>query len=168
MKKTIWIISGLILMILIIDCQSDIIIPSKSIRIRIVAHSNQPQDQRLKQIIKKDIYQNFIQKMKGNTYEETDFEIRQNLPQIKSILDQYDVSYQLVYGPNYFPRKMYKKVLYPEGQYQSLVITLGQGRGSNWWCVLFPPLCLLEVDREKLDEVQYKIWIQEKIKQYVH
>ena len=58
----------------------------------------------------------------------------------------YDKDYKINYGYNYFPKKKYKSVTYKEGMYESLVITLGTGEGDNWWCVLFPPLCLVEAD----------------------
>ena len=50
---------------------------------------------------------------------------------------------------------------YPEGNYESLVITLGEGIGENWWCVLFPPLCLLEASEANYDEVTYTTYFQE-------
>lgn len=66
---------------------------------------------------------------------------------------------------NYFPEKEYKGVKYDEGYYESLVITLGEGKGKNWWCVLFPPLCLVEA--EESDKVEYKFFIKELIDKYL-
>ena len=43
-----------------------------------------------------------------------------------------------------FPTKIYGSYLYPAGEYEAVLITLGEGEGSNWWCVLFPPLCFLD------------------------
>ena len=57
--------------------------------------------------------------------------------------------------------KEYRKVKYKEGYYESIVITIGEGKGDNWWCVLFPNLCL--VDLENISDVEYKSWIEEKI-----
>ena len=78
----------------------------------------------------------------------------------KTIKDKnYNVNYTIKYGQNYFPKKQYKGITYNEGYYESLVITLGNGKGDNWWCVLFPPLCLL--DNENQDEVEYKFLVKE-------
>ena len=41
------------------------------------------------------------------------------------------------------PEKTYDNVTFPEGQYEALNVTIGAGNGQNWWCVLFPPLCLV-------------------------
>ena len=74
--------------------------------------------------------------------------------------------YQVSFGRNYFPEKTYKGIVYDAGYYESLVVTLGKGEGDNWWCVLFPPLCLLEAD-ESEEEVEYKFFFQELIDKYL-
>ncbi len=48
--------------------------------------------------------------------------------------------YNINYGLNYFPKKKYKGITYKEGYYESLVVTIGDGKGDNWWCVYFPIL----------------------------
>ena len=55
---------------------------------------------------------------------------------------------------------------YPAGYYESLVVTLGSGAGDNWWCVLFPPLCLLEAEETNTDDIEYKSFVQEMIEKY--
>lgn len=44
----------------------------------------------------------------------------------------------------YIPQKTYGDITFPAGNYEALNITIGSGQGENWWCVLFPPLCLLD------------------------
>ena len=61
----------------------------------------------------------------------------------------YNTTFTINFGDNYFPEKEYKDVIYEEGNYESLVVTLGNGEGDNWWCVLFPPICTLEVEENK-------------------
>ena len=48
------------------------------------------------------------------------------------------------FGKVQFPTKLYGEFLYPAGEYQAILITLGEGTGANWWCVLYPPLCFLD------------------------
>ena len=67
---------------------------------------------------------------------------------------------------NYFPQKEFKGVTYEEGYYESLVVTLGSGSGDNWWCVLFPPLCLLEAEESEKDDVEYQFFVKELIDKY--
>ena len=71
-------------------------------------------------------------------------------------------SFHIHYGKNYFPQKEYKDIIYESGEYESLVITLGEGKGENFWCVLFPPLCFIEED----SKVEYKSIIKELIEKH--
>ena len=57
----------------------------------------------------------------------------------------------------------FKGIKYKEGNYESLVITLGSGLGKNWWCILFPPLCLLDEEKENIN---YKFYVQELINKF--
>ena len=82
---------------------------------------------------------------------------------IKETIDKYNIQYSISYGKNYFPNKEYNGVIYEEGEYESLVISLGESQGDNWWCVLFPPLCLID---EEQDEVEYTTFIKELIDKY--
>ena len=79
----------------------------------------------------------------------------------------YNKKYTINYGYNYFPKKKYKGITYKEGNYESLVITLGEGAGDNFWCVLFPPLCLIEADETSNDNVEYKFFVKELIDKYL-
>ena len=81
------------------------------------------------------------------------------------IKENYPLGYQIHFGQNYFPEKNFKGVTYEEGYYNSLLVTLGEGKGDNWWCVLFPPMCLMEA--EESEEVEYKFFIQELIEKYL-
>ena len=87
---------------------------------------------------------------------------------IEETMDENNIQeeYTIDYGNHYFPEKVYKGVKYPEGEYESLVVTLGDGLGENFWCVLFPPLCLLEAEESDKDEVEYKSFIKEIIDKY--
>ena len=66
----------------------------------------------------------------------------------------------MYYGNSYFTDKFYKGVSYKNGIYESLLITIGDGNGDNWWCVLFPPLCLLDVEENEMDDVEYQFFIK--------
>ena len=79
-------------------------------------------------------------------------------------MQNYNLPYSINFGLNYFPEKEYKGIVYEEGYYESLLITLGEGKGNNWWCVLFPPLCLLEA--EENTEVEYTSLVGELLEKY--
>lgn len=148
------------------------IIPDEAIRLRVIANSNSKYDQQIKLEVKDQIQlelYNLLKSTKG--IEEARKIIKDNINEldsnVKKILEKekYNKNYTISYGQNYFPEKEYKGVKYKEGYYESLVITLGEGEGNNWWCVLFPPLCLVEA--EEADEVEYKFFIKELIDKYL-
>jgi stage II sporulation protein R len=149
-------------------------IPSEAIRLRVIANSNSEVDQKVKFQVKENV-ENVLYELLKNAkgVEEARKIINDNIDMINdnvsTLLEQekYPLSYEIKYGLNYFPEKEYNKVTYEEGYYESLVITLGEGNGNNWWCVLFPPLCLMEAEETEKDEVEYKFFIQELIEKYL-
>jgi len=162
LKKIIVIIIAFIIGVLLYKKEEFVIIPNESIRIRIVANSDNIEDlvekKRLKEQIEDDIYE--ITK-DANSIEEARSLINDNLKNIDTIIkNNIDLDYTIDYGVNYFPKKVYRGVLYEAGNYESLVITLGSGLGENWWCVLFPPLCLIE-DNKTTSDVEYKLYVEE-------
>ena len=141
------------------------LIPDDAIRIRVIANSNSDADQELKQTVRQDIEQYLYEKLdKANNVKEADAIISYNIPKINNIVNKYTNDYNVNYGMNYFPSKEYKGIKYDAGEYQSLVVTLGNGLGDNWWCVLFPPLCLLEA--EDSSDVEYHSFVADMIEKY--
>lgn len=148
------------------------VIPNDSIRLRVIANSNTNDDQQVK-IKVKELLQSETTNLLTNVteIEEARNIIKINIPIIENKINEllkqgnYDLDYKINFGQNYFPNKQYKGIKYKEGYYESLVVTLGNGTGHNWWCVLFPPLCLIEADES--DKVEYKSIVQEIIRKYL-
>ena len=156
------------------NIKQDIIeIPNESIRIRVIANSNSLNDQYEKLLVTENI-QLYVQELLKNatTKEQSEDIIKKNIinieEKVKETLNQLvsSTSYQVKYGNNYFPEKNYKGITYKSGYYESLVITLGKGEGNNWWCVLFPPLCLMETEENSISEIEYKLYITEILSKY--
>ena len=146
---------------------SGVLIPSDAIRFRIIANSNSLEDQTTKINIRKEIEPVFAEILEtSSSKEETKELINQNMGLFKDIIEQYNVEYTINYGNNFFPEKEYKGIIYPAGNYESLVITLGSGLGENLWCVLFPPLCLLEASEEESSNVNYTFYIKEVLEKF--
>ena len=144
------------------------IIPNESIRMRVIPNSNSTLDQNIKNKVKKYLENNTYNLIKDEDSKEIAKEkIKNNIPLIEENVKQifsennYDMNFDINYGLNYFPEKEYRGLKYNEGYYESVVISIGKAEGDNWWCVLFPNLCL--VDLETKDNVEYKSWIVEKI-----
>lgn len=148
--------------------KKEILIPNDAIRFRIIANSDNEKDQALKMQIKEAVEKELQSKIvnAGNT-EQAEIIINQNLENIKNVVSNYTDDFNISFGLNYFPEKEYKGVTYEAGTYNSLVITLGSGVGKNWWCVMFPPLCLLEGKNNNTDDINYKFYVKEIIDKYI-
>ncbi|MBE6156596.1 MAG: stage II sporulation protein R [Firmicutes bacterium] len=166
MKKIIIVLFIFIVIAVCLNEKENILIPDSAIRFRIIANSNTEFDQNLKLTIKKDVEKvlyNLIADAKN--IEEARKIITNNLETVKNILKNYNVNYDINFGNNYFPVKEYKGITYSEGNYESLVITLGEGLGNNWWCVLFPPLCLLD-EQSNLNDIEYEMYAAKLINKF--
>ena len=151
--------------IYLITRKNEIIIPNDAVRFRIIANSNSFQDQLQKNTIKEELKNNIIPKIETATNIQNSRNIiNQSLKDIEDTLNKYDIKYNIDFGNNYFPSKQYKGITYKEGDYESLVITLGEGIGNNYWCVLYPPLCMIEDTHDT--QIEYKSLVKEIITQY--
>ncbi len=172
MKKIIFLLIIVVVFVYFNNRVSSFVIPDDAIRLRVVANSNSKYDQKIKEQVKKEL-QSDIYILLNNVTNITNAReiIHNNLDYIDKQIEcslkekNYFLGHKVNYGFNYFPEKTYKGVTYPEGEYESLKVTIGEGLGNNWWCVLFPPLCLLEA--EESTEVEYKFFIKEIFKKYL-
>lgn len=126
-------------------------IPQEAIRLRILANSDNPADQVVKRLVRDEIVKAMNGWVSGpQTIEEARQTIKANMPEIERITAEvlrsrgFDYSSSAELGMVSFPTKMYGNQVYPAGDYEALRITLGEGGGQNWWCVLFPPLCFID------------------------
>jgi len=157
MKKTIIILS-IIILVLCLN-KKDYTIPKDSIRFRVIANSNDYNDQEIKKKVVENLKSNLIYTNKSTNIVETRKFIKENLPLFTKTVEttlNNNNDFHINYGKNYFPEKTYNNEIYPEGEYESLVVTLGEGDGDNFWCVLFPPLCF-----EEKEDYHYKSFIKE-------
>lgn len=173
MKKIITIIVLITLMVVTMSKEEEVIIPKDAIRFRVIANSNDLKDQQEKKKIAKTLGNNITKLLKNqNSLQETRTTLKKNINTFTTTIqeemknDNYDNNVEVNYGMNYFPEKTYKGVKYKEGEYESLVVTLGKGEGNNFWCVLFPPLCLLEAEEDDTNEVEYTSFVKELIDKY--
>lgn len=127
-------------------------IPDDAIRLRILANSDSDGDQALKYLIRDAVSEQISQWVEHiDNIDHARRLIETNIHKVeqtvKSILEeeQSTQSVNVQYDSNVtFPMKIYDRFVYPAGEYEAVLITLGEGKGSNWWCVLFPPLCFLD------------------------
>ena len=167
MKKIIVFLFILTSILLLSSNKKDVIPTNNSIRFRIVASSNTAKDQALKLNIRNELLPEleYIEN-NSNSLVSTRNNIRKEIPIMKEKLNKYPIDYSINFGQNYFPKKEYLGVNYPAQEYESLVITLGDANGDNWWCTLFPPLCLIEAQKSELDSINYEFYIHKVLAKY--
>ena len=170
MKRKIFIFLLILIIIYVYKInEQNIFIPNNAIRLRVIPNSNSSDDIYIKELVKDyledDIY--LITKDIENIDEARNI-IKGSIPRIEKSIDniftnnKYHLSYTVNYGDNYFPEKVYKGTKYSEGYYESLVISIGEAKGDNWWCVLFPNFCLIDMNEKH----EYKSYFKELIKKY--
>ncbi|WP_420812878.1 stage II sporulation protein R [Peribacillus acanthi] len=131
--------------------EETVVIPKEAIRLRILANSDNHEDQEVKRAIRDAVNADITEWVKDLTsLEDARTVIQNHLPEVEKRamekLQEYELnqSVKVSFGKANFPTKLYGQYLYPAGEYEAIVITLGEGKGANWWCVLFPPLCFLD------------------------
>ncbi|MBS4534936.1 stage II sporulation protein R [Clostridium sp. D2Q-14] len=127
----------------------------KLIRLHVIANSDTNEDQEIKLIIRDKIIEEMTPKFeKSKSISETREILDRNMDVIQDIAKkelnrigkEYDVN--VYFGDYDFPTKSYGGFTLPAGNYTALRVVLGEGKGENWWCVMFPPLCFLDMDDE--------------------
>lgn len=175
MKKTVIIVAIIGTFFLLQNKQEEYIIPKEAIRFRVIANSDSEMDQNTKLVIRDKIQKQMTKDLSTtDSLASARATLKKNVSSYENLVKRtliehnQEEEFKVNYGMNYFPEKTYKGVKYEEGYYESLVVTLGNGMGNNWWCVLFPPLCLLEAEEtEDSTEVEYKFFIKELIDRYL-
>ena len=122
--------------------------PEDILRLHIIANSDSEEDQRVKLIVRDELLRLERECFLGGTKDETKAGLMENGGEVLRLVERvlrengFDYGAQLKLGVYDFPDREYAGRLYPAGRYEALRIVLGRGEGHNWWCVMFPPLCL--------------------------
>ena len=139
------------------------------LRLHIPANSDSNTDQSIKLQLRDMLLKDF-----GSEFSECDsldeayIKAQQLLPEIDSAADEWLIEKGVDYTATaelvtmYFPTRKYDNVTLPAGNYNSLRVTLGSGEGHNWWCVMYPSLCLSavgeDIAQEKLNEYSTELY----------
>ncbi len=129
------------------------------VRLHIVANSDEPEDQELKIKVRDAILKHMQEKYpNGASREEAAGYLKSSLPIIKQIASDVmkengsSESVDAKYGVYAFPTKEYEGMALPAGMYEAVRVELGAAEGQNWWCIMFPPLCVADASSLKMDE----------------
>ena len=120
-----------------------------TVRLHIRANSDSQEDQELKLKVRNAILEKYSEKLSSFENKiDAESSIIQNLGEIEAyaqnIVREYGYSYPVKasVSEEWFDTRKYESFTLPKGYYTSLIIYIGEGEGKNWWCVMYPPLCL--------------------------
>lgn len=121
------------------------------IRLHVVANSDSEEDQALKLKVRDTVLSVVSDVCAENScknIDEASAVVREHIDEITKAAEKriaaegYEYSVKVSLGEENYPTKNYEDLAFPAGRYLSLQVKIGEGEGQNWWCVLFPPLCL--------------------------
>ena len=121
-------------------------------RLHVIANSDSDEDQKLKYIVRDNLIQYMNTLTKDINSKDAAIQIAKEHEQdfykiaVQTIKDNgYDYDVKIEIGNSYFPTKYYGDISLPAGYYDALKVEIGQSAGQNWWCVMFPPLCFVDM-----------------------
>ncbi len=156
MKKIIYVI--LIIVVILVVSKPRYDLSGDMVRFRVIPNSNSSKDILIKEKVVNELSTLLFKDT--NDINETRNNVVNNLDKINNSIDKvfsennYNLKYKVKYGMNYFPSKEYNDIRFEAGNYESLVVEIGEAKGNNYWCILYPPLCM--VDYEKDTKIEYK------------
>lgn len=131
-------------------------IRNEVLRLHVIANSDSDFDQSLKLKVRDAVLKESPEIFDGSVNIEN--AIKKIKPELKTIKKNaekiieengYDYNVRVTISREYFTTRTYETVTLPAGKYLALRIVIGEGEGHNWWCVMFPPMCLPAASKEK-------------------
>ncbi|MCM3735311.1 stage II sporulation protein R [Bacillus cytotoxicus] len=134
------------------DAKGPVVIPKEAIRLRILANSDSKEDQELKRKVRDEVkaqIDGWVAELKS--FEDARRVIQSRIPELEQTVaktlkrEGSKETFTVQFNKHIkFPTKVYGNFIYPAGEYEAVLVTIGKGEGANWWCVLFPPMCFLD------------------------
>lgn len=125
---------------------------AQCIRFHVIANSDSKEDQEMKLKVRDRLLSQYGHELaKISNLEDSRYFIEEKINEVEdlsqAVVDEYRQDYRVeaLLGNFDFPTKVYGDKLWPAGNYEALRIIIGEGRGANWWCVMFPPLCFVDI-----------------------
>ena len=112
------------------------------IRLHILAQSNSEYDQKIKLEVRNEI----LKAVKDIDIKKSSEFLSTAQNTANRYLNENNISYRAkaIKGKFHFPQKTYNNITLPSGEYNGIRIVLGEGKGENWWCIMYPPLCVTQ------------------------
>ena len=129
------------------------------IRFHVIANSDSNEDQNLKLDIKNKVIEYLYPLLSDSkSIDESRKILINNEDKVKEIAyeiineEGFNYSVDVVLSKENFPQKEYGSIVLPQGEYEAYRIIIGNGQGHNWWCVMFPPLCFIDVTKGQVED----------------
>lgn len=127
-----------------------------TLRLHVLANSDSTEDQRLKLLVRDGVVEKADELADGcRNAEEAKKVYSDNLNILRETAEEiisaegYDYGVEVSLSKEYYPERQYGELRLPSGRYNSLKVCIGDSVGQNWWCVLFPPLCVEAAEAEE-------------------
>ena len=180
MQKAIYCVLGLVFILgavvlaLYVTPSAHAQVQTAYVRFHVRANSNSEEDQSVKYVVK-DALVNYLTPILTTceTVDDAKEKITQEIQNLTNVATQVLQENGFTYGAmvglyeEYFPTRSYQTTTLESGIYDALIVKLGTGTGDNWWCVLFPPLCLLEAQEEETESINYSFYIKDILDKYL-
>ena len=120
------------------------------LRLHVIANSDSAEDQELKLLVRDEILKVSSDMFANcNSRDQAQIKAKENLDlleaaAIRTVREHgYDYDVNITFSAEEYPTKNYESCCFPAGEYLSLRVMIGDAEGQNWWCVLFPPMCVV-------------------------
>ena len=173
MKKLISIMIAIVSIFLLAGCGSNSTMQEQYLRIHIRANSNSRVDQNIKYTIKDDLV-NYLTPLVSqcNSFDEVVDMIDENISDMENLCDNvltdngFSYTSKIMINEEYFPTRAYGEYVLESDFYDAIIVNLGEAKGDNWWCVVYPPLCFLNAKNVDKNNIVYKSKILELINKF--
>ena len=138
-------------------------IKDKLIRFHVIANSDTDEDQNLKLKGRDKVVEALSEKLSNvSSLEEAENVLEENIDYVneiaKEVIEENNYTYEVNTMLSYenFPDKVYGDCVFPQGNYEAFRVIIGEGKGQNWWCVMFPSLCFVDESKNSVDSSSLK------------
>lgn len=140
------------------------------IRFHVIANSDSNEDQNLKLDIKNKVIEYLYPLLSDSkSIDESRKILINNEDKVKEIAyeiineEGFNYPVDVVLSKENFPQKEYGSIILPQGEYEAYRIIIGNGEGHNWWCVMFPPLCFIDITKGQVEDEKSRNELDEEI-----
>lgn len=143
-------------------------ISSKIIRFHVLANSDSKEDQELKLKVRDEVIKYISPELdKSMSIDESREILIDKSEEIVELANEviekegYDYKVRVELGKENFPVKTYGNITLPQGEYEAFRVLIGEAKGQNWWCVMFPPLCFVDMTKGQISYDKSKEELEE-------